>query len=129
MFGNNSSNQIDVYRFSFSKQPCKTYHGHIPVWQCQDSSGSNCERMTRGEHGVQTLNSEKVFGNALEQTLQSTWLLFYYLSIKKCVNFGSRFCLDNAKVKHSGWKGKLHTPSIRFRRTVSRAITPGVLLP
>jgi len=32
--------------FSFLKQSYrKTHHSHIPGWQCQGSSGSNCERM------------------------------------------------------------------------------------
>jgi len=45
MFGNGTSNP-NWWRFSFHKQPCrKTQHGHIPGWQCQDSSGSSCERM------------------------------------------------------------------------------------
>jgi len=35
-----------VCGFSFLDHTCrKTLHGHIPGWQCQDSSGSNWERM------------------------------------------------------------------------------------
>jgi len=42
---------MEVCSFSFLKKPCiKMYHGHIPGWQCQDSSGSNCERIVEREH-------------------------------------------------------------------------------
>jgi len=47
----------------------KTHHDdHIPGWPCQNSSGSNCERMVGREHDEsfshmnQLLNSVKVFG-------------------------------------------------------------------
>ena len=39
------------------------WHGHIPRWQCQDSSGSNCERVVQGAwdiiftHGLATTES------------------------------------------------------------------------
>ena len=39
------------------------WHGHIPRWQCQDSSGSNCERLVQGAwdiifiHGLATTES------------------------------------------------------------------------
>jgi len=41
---------IDGVCTTIIKQPCRnTHHGHIPGWQCQDSSGSNCERMVGRE--------------------------------------------------------------------------------
>jgi len=40
----------EVGSFPFLKPCRKTHHGHIPGWQWQDSSGSNCERMVGREH-------------------------------------------------------------------------------
>lgn len=76
--------------FNFFKELCR--NGHIPGWQCQDSSGSNCERMvgrekeewfshTNGHLWIQTLHSVKVFGMC--------WRRLYRVLDSCIVNIGS----------------------------------------
>jgi len=85
-FGNSSSNPMDgVCRFYFLK------HGHIPGWQCQDSSGSNCVRMV----GRSMKNhSHSWIGSFESETLNSLMHILIksnittFISIKRC-NFCS----------------------------------------
>ena len=50
-------------RSSTNGFPLSWWHGHIPRWQCQDSSGSDCERVVQGTwdiiftHGLTTTES------------------------------------------------------------------------
>ena len=108
------------------KHPCrKTHHGHIPGWQSQDSSGSNCERMVGREHEEsfslmnchQTLNSLKVFGmcwrrlyreldSCIDNIQDLDQKLMHLLMEINVMLFPSRGTyihsyLDNARVQHS----------------------------
>jgi len=105
--------------FSSLKKSCrKTHHGHIPGWQCQDSSGSNCERIVGREHelsfshmnwqNLAPLSTDLKFIESLYRVLDSCivntrpWPKTYApldgnnitaFSIKRCIHFWWRSCM------------------------------------
>ena len=67
------------------------WDGHIPRWQCQDSSGSNCERVVQGAwdiiftHGlattVQTLTPLRIFEMCWRRLCAVVWLSHHQYKI------------------------------------------------
>jgi len=114
MFGNSSSNTNWWSRFSFLKQPCRKTHGHIPGWQCQDSSGLDCDYDYIRYYFHSWIGTSRPYGSlwdgaggdityrVLDSCIDNTrsWAKTYginltmFISIKSCIHFWSGSCHD-----------------------------------
>jgi len=137
---------MEFVAFHFSSNHVrKTHHGHIPGWQCQDSSDSKLKDRLWGAWRIvfthksaplsPILNSLKVFGMCFYRVLDSCILITrswpkILIDLLKEINvvmlFPSRGAQSEPDVMNLSFdfrNEKLHTSSIRVRRTVPKHTT------